>query len=357
MVVATFLALLVACQIEEATPPTDPQDPAPEPPVVSTLIYVERTVLKSYDVASGESSKLSELPSADVAVSPDGSRFVAVREASALGEGAEGFRNPVLEIGSIEGGEAEGLGPGRSPVWSPDGGRIATIAVRPDSYLCGGRAEISEEDLGRDCEPGEFVYTYDLAAADPQAEGLGSGPAESWAILGWTRTDSLLITAGSTSAILPVGAEDPELLGFGASEIWGASPVENLMLILDGKRARLIMPGEGERATLDLGGALPGDGTWSPEGSHIAVALVTRKGIRAETTLALIDAATGDLSEVHDSAGAQGSVAWMEDGSAFVYTRVSPDDPKRLQAVLCSVDLECEALFDYKEGVSLLALR
>ena len=97
-VVAAFLALLVACQIEEAAPPADPEDPAPEPPAVSTLIYVERTVLKSYDVASGEGSKLTELPSADVAVSPDGSRFVAVREASSQGEGTEGFRNPVLEI-------------------------------------------------------------------------------------------------------------------------------------------------------------------------------------------------------------------------------------------------------------------
>jgi hypothetical protein len=76
-VVAAFLALLVACQIEEAAPPADPGEPeqeAPETPSVSTLIYVERTTLKSFDVAAGDASKLTELPSADVAVAPDGSR-------------------------------------------------------------------------------------------------------------------------------------------------------------------------------------------------------------------------------------------------------------------------------------------
>jgi hypothetical protein len=290
-------------------------------------------------------------------VSPDGSRFVVVREASSQGEGPEGFRSPVLEIGSTEEGESEELGPGRSPVWSPDGGRIATVAVRPDSYLCRGGAEISKKDAGGDCTPAEFVYTYDVESADPRPKGLGSGPSESWAVLGWTRTDNLLITAGTTSAILPVEEpEEPELLGFSPSEIWGASPVENLMLVVEGTVARLVMPGEGEGPALDLGRALPGDGTWSPGGSHIAVALVTRKGFEARTSLALIDAATGDVTEVPDSAGAQGSVAWLEDGSAFAYSRAKQESPKRLEAVLCSIDLQCEPLFDYKEGVVLLVL-
>jgi hypothetical protein len=357
-VVAAFLALLVACQIEEAAPPDDPKEPAPEPPAVSALIYVERTTLKSHDVATGDEVKLTELPSADVAVSPDGARFVAVKEASPQGEGPEGFRNPVLEIGSTEGGEAKELGPGRGPVWSPDGGRIATIAAPPNSYLCGKDAEISRNAPGKGCRRAEFLYTYDANSRRPAPRGVGSGPAARWSLFGWTRGDNLLISSGQGAAIVPVGdAENSEGLGFGPSEIWGASPVDNLLLIVEGRGARLVMPGEGEGPAVDLGGALPGDGTWSPEDSHIAVALVTRQGIRAETTLALIDTATGEVNEVPDSDGAQGPVAWLEDGSAFAFSRVSPEDPRRLEAVLCSIDLTCEPLFDYREGVALLALR
>ena len=204
--------------------------------------------------------------------------------------------------------------------------------------------------------PAEFVYTYRLRS-EPALEPMGTGPAEQWQVLGWTRGDQLLLSSGTGAVIAERGETGAkEGLGFDPSEIWGASPVDNLMLVVEGNRARLVMPGEGEGPALDLGGALPGDGAWSPEGSHVAVALVTRRGIRAKTSLALIDTATGEVSEVPDSAGAQGSVAWLGDGSAFAYSRAAPGNPRRLKAVLCTIDLECEPLFDYKEGVTLLAL-
>jgi hypothetical protein len=88
-------------------------------------------------------------------------------------------------------------------------------------------------------------------------------------------------------------------------------------MIVDQQGARPIYPDEGEGPTLELGDAVPGDGSWSPDGSTVAAALVTRDGFEAQTSLAVLDVPTGEVTDVPDSDGAQGSVPWTADGTAF----------------------------------------
>jgi hypothetical protein len=130
-VVALLVMLMGACDREEAIPPLEEDDGAAEtppgaPPASSTSTAF---TLKSYATSSRAKHPKSH-----------GWRGRPARRARLCGrEGdsveTEVFRAPVLEIGSTYGGTTRKLGPGRSPVWSPDGSLIAAVSFRPDSYL------------------------------------------------------------------------------------------------------------------------------------------------------------------------------------------------------------------------------
>jgi WD40-like Beta Propeller Repeat len=357
-----LLTLAAACQGEEA--PSDPaagqerereQEETPTEHPSGTLIYAEGKMLKSWDLEAGTGRRIAKLPSRDVAVSPDGSSYVAVRKASSRGSG--GGRNDVLVVGSMDGGKAEKLGPGRTPVWSPDGTRVAVVATAPRAYLCEQGAEISARKVGPGCVPAEFIYTYEPGGDnDGVPEGAGSGPARKWVLLGWTRGNSIIGSSGKNSTIISLDRPgERKVIAFHRREILGASPTDNLLLIIKGNKVRMGAPGEGAAQRVDFGDVVPTDGMWSPDGTRIATPIVSKSN-ESSRKLALVAAESGEVVEVPGSEGAQGSVAWLSGGESFVYSRAAPANPRRNQAVHCTVELECEPLFLHKKSGSMLAI-
>jgi WD40-like Beta Propeller Repeat len=364
-----LLMLLGACQIEEAGPPVDSdrgnstnRDPERPP---STLIYVDRTTLKVHNLESGETTKITDLPSADVAVSPDGELWAAVEETSPKGPTEEGFRKPAIVVGETSGeGEPTRLGPGAAPFWAPDSSEVLATAVAKGYQTCpldtgeGGEVEGVEEG---GCVTAVRVIAYPVDGGEPRTM-LGAN--ESWQVLGLTEEDTIVAVAGSTTvapyivyapAGTPISERRP--LGFRPSEVWGVSPSEFRILIAKEGRPFLAAPGEGVQPPLkELKDIRLGDGEWSPDGRHIVLAAfeAQRDGV-PESELTLITVESGDVTQIPDSDGAQGGVAWSADGRSFAYTRAAG---RRLEAVTCSIDdLECSTAFDWGQGVRLLALR
>jgi hypothetical protein len=362
--------LLGGCQIEEAGPPVNndrgdsTNGDSERPP--STLIYVDRTTLKAHDLESGETTKITDLPSADVAVSPDGKQWAAVEETSPKGPTEEGFRKPAIVVGETSGeGEPTRLGPGAAPFWAPDSSEVLATAVAEGYQTCpldtgeGGEVEGVEEG---GCVTAVRVIAYPVEEGEPQTV-LGANA--SWQVLGLTADGIIVAIAGSStgqtgfiiSSEKGAPPSEREPLGFPPSDVWGVSPAEYRLLLTDEERPSFALPGLGGGGALpDLKGLRLGDGAWSPDGAHIALAgLKVRGGRVAESNMMLIDVESAEVEKVPHSDGAQGGVAWSPDGGSFAYTRAAG---RRLEAVTCSIDdVECSTAFDWGQGVRLLALR
>jgi hypothetical protein len=338
-----LLALLVAC----TTTTEAPVEPPPaEPRSGPVLYYLRRTTLASMDLASGRRTTLAELPSADAALAPDATRMVVVEETSPLGSSPEGFRKPALLIGPTEEWAITELGPGRSPLWAPDGSAVAAIA-----RVRGGEGCPGVETEGGGCPATEEVVAYDPAAPAEPPETL-AGPALGYSLLGWSGETVLALRAPGEAVL---GDEE---LPYRPAELWGASPVGEIFLQVDDDGARFIrVDAQAPSAEVDLDGARLGDGTWSFDGSTVAVVLLEPVGARLSSRLALIDSESGAVSEVPGGSGAQGQVVWSGDSKRFAYVRVDPDKKSRLQAVMCTVELDCRPLFSWGQGVTLLGLR
>lgn len=348
---AVLLVLLIACTAGGEPAPTEPDGeagPAPtspdEPAEPETLIYLKRASLMSLDIASGRREVLQELPSGDASVSPDTSRLVVVEETSPLGSTEEGFRAPGLLIGPTGGAGLEELGPGRSPLWSPDGEIVA--AIMPTA----GEACADAETEGTGCPAREQVVIFD--PDQPGApEDVVTQPALGYSLLGWSGGDVFALRAPGESVL-----GDQEL-PFSPSEVWGVSPTGGILLQVDDAGARITrIDAATARAEIDLDGAQLGQGAWSPDGSTVAAVLIKPSGARVFARLAFIDANSGALTIVPGSEGAQGNVVWTADSSSFGYVRVDPDDARKLQAVMCTAELKCRGLFNFPQGVRLLGL-
>jgi hypothetical protein len=338
---ALLLALLMAC----TTTTEAPDGPAPaEPSPGAVLYYLRRTTLASMDLASGRQNTLAELPSADAALAPDTTRMVVVEETSPRGSSPEGFRKPSLLVGPTEEWAITELGPGRSPLWAADGSAVAAIAPVKGEGCPGVETE------GGGCPATEEVVAYDPAAPTESPETL-AGAALGYSLLGWSGETVLALRAPGEAVL---GDEE---LPYRPAELWGASPVGEIFLQVDDDGARFIrVDAQAPSAEVDLDGARLGDGTWSFDGSTVAVVLLEPVGVRLSSRLALIDTESGAVSEVPGGGGAQGQVVWSGDSKRFAYVRVDPDKKSRLQAVMCTVDLDCRPLFSWVQGVTLLGL-
>jgi hypothetical protein len=308
----------------------------------------------------GTDTSLAKLPSADVAVSLDGSRFVTVREGSGERSDEEGFVEPRLMLGTTANASSlTEIGPGRSPVWSPDGAFVAAITVAEGHSICPGRvdqgdAEGQPEDS--DCVDGERVTAYPGSGSGPGVSAIGSG---TWSIVGWTFAHHIVAASRHNEAVMLgfPGAtfEEIQNIPFTPGQVWGVSPTEATLLVVAQGNTVLTTAGSdaagSETTKVDLPGT-PADGSWSPNGLHIAVVAIGGGPDR----LYLVDPATGSAAKVPESEGAQGNVVWSADGQRFAYVRVDPDARTSLQAVVCSADLQCEKLFGWEEGVRLLSL-
>lgn len=317
-------AFLAACTPGSDAPPVAfPSDTPPAPP--TRLLYVDRTTLKSYDLASGASELITELPSADVAVSPDGRLLAVVEETHPQGVGPEGFRRPrVLITGTTQDEIPSELGPGRAPEWAPNSTAVAVI-----------------ETTAR----GETIAIYQLPGGKIT---LPAPSDELWSLVGWSGEEIVAIGSRSGVIAFPTDSGEPRSLKPPPAQLWGVSPVESRHVVISGRAG--VIAGPGGRVQLDVPAAL-GDGGWSHDGRTIAVTLI--RGTR--TQLALIDVASGADRVVLDGKGAQGNIVWALDNKTFAFVRVDPEKKGRLQAVVCTTSTECSVAFSWDEGARLLA--
>jgi hypothetical protein len=362
---AAVIAILAAtaCTTEDASAPSgEPKDRQKrsigEREEPSELLYVKGSSLFVYDLDSGRRRRVAELPSADVAVSPDGKKYAVVEETSPAGSTPEGFRKPVLQLGSLDRQGTRELGPGRSPLWSPDGKYVAAIAKAKGVLSCDARP--GDPRKTQKCRRAELVVAYQ-PAQDVKSQ-IVLGP-DRWSLIGWT-SDHRLLAISITGNNVVVGylkssMNDAEQLGLQPGEVWGISPTEYVLLLVKPRqRSFFDYAGQHADSTIDLNGAVLGDGTWAPTGEHVAaVAISQPQSGLPRSELLLIEVASGSVTKVPGSNDAQAAAAWAPDGSSFAYTRVHPKNADKLQAVFCTTSLDCRPLFSWAQGISLLALR
>lgn len=277
------------------------------------LVYVKKTALRGYDLATGADEKLRTVPGPDLTLSPDGTRIALVIDKQP-GADPEGFADPYVSVAPVTEGAERELGPGRSPRWSPDGRRIAATTD-------------------------EGVVVYDV-------EGGGSATVlagQSWTVLGWSDGRVVAIGEGTTVLAAPNSSED---LGISPAVLWGVSPADDTTLRFDGRKALLMQGDVGVEVEIY---GIVGDGAWSPDGKHIAVVAG-----RGPSTAHLIDTGTGKAAGLADGRGAQGNVVWSGDSKRFAFVRVDPADNLQLQAVVCDVNGSCEPTFSWAQGVLLV---
>lgn len=328
-VVAVALLALTACNdaVEAPAPKTkervaraprvgQPRTPTPEPVAdTQTLVYVRDSRLEAWDPVSDERIVLGPIPTPDAALSPDGEAIAVVRDL-APGTDPEGYGEPEIVTGPV-GGALRPLGPGSSPLWSPEGKHIAALD-----------------------ESGVVLYEVATGEAETVLEG------ENWDLIGWT--SSGILAVGPEGATIGSQDGEPEFLTISPSSLWGISPTSRVILSLEDETATFTSLESGGEVPAEVTTAL-GDGAWAPDGSKLAV-IEIRRGSR----LHLLDPADGRALDMDEGKGAQGSVVWSQDSDLFAFARIDPDDKLSLQAVICTVQLQCEEAFSWSQGVRLL---
>jgi hypothetical protein len=341
--------------------PDEAEEPTATPtPASATLLFLDGRTLMRYDIESGKRELLARLPVTDAVISPDGSRYVFVKE-TAKNAYSDAYVKPRLRLVELHGNHrSRDLGPGRGPVWSPDGERVAAITKARGYLICptgkGGREE--PQETGRQgCRPAERVVAY-------EAKSEGGGPGKSsrvllgaerrWSIVDWTDNDRVagIASPGRLQFSALKGEDDPPIVGFSPADVWGVSPVDLELFIVQKKQAFFARPGIGTSPPLKLRGKGLGEGSWAADGSRVAAVLV---GTNDGPQLGVIDVESAEVTTVPGSGGAQGDVVWGPDGR-FVYTRALSDSGNRFESVMCSPELDCEPLVSSTNGVSLVAL-
>ena len=348
------LLLLAAACNDSGEPSGRPaEDPAPSPTQSgppARLVYLDGTTLTSFDLSEQSSEEISTLPSADVDLAPDGTQFAMVQESAPGGVDPDGYRQPEIVIGSLDGGGTRPLGPGRSPMWSPDSSLLAAIVPAAARVECPPGIEGDTEGT---CAP-EKVVAYDPAGGSAAVDLLGTAPR--WFLVGWSLNQVVGIDANGEMTAAAPGEPLFSFLGLSSTEVWDVSPTEQRFVTLIGGTNAQITNFEGHTLKeIELDGARLADGEWSPDGSRVAAVFLDTSQAPLVARLGVIDVTSGAVEFVPGEESAQGQVVWGADGS-FAYVGTDPEDPARLQAVSCSPSLQCEPLFEWTEGVRLLGL-
>lgn len=341
---------------------SDDDDPVPEPPQgsiapttdspsrVHAVIYRAGKRLVTYDLASQGHKVIATLPTTDVAVSLDGTKY-------AVSEPADRGKENLLFLGDVDGGEKERLGRGRSPVFSPSSDSVAARVARNGYLICTDEVRIKDklqERKPKGCIEGEQVVVYEIARGDEKPRvALG---ASRWSILGWTK-DQGVVGASDLESYTAVGyakAGKSETLGYLPSQVKAISPTEVRLLLVIDQNATLFNPLDGNGAGAPL--SIPADridaARWAPNGEGVAVQVASARG-SGPAHLVLMDSVTAETETVPESENVAGDVVWSTDAEWFAFVK---GHGSRTQAVVCSVELDCHSTFSREGGVELLGL-
>lgn len=162
-VAAAGVVALAGCSGDPERPPAPTPSETSDEAAAGTepqyIFYLLGRQLLRFKIKSSYSKIIEDLPSEQVAVSPDGTQAVFVQESSAKPpkEGDE-FREPIIRIGTaLPGLAAKGftLGLGEMPVWSPlDGSSIAAINLDGEEVLLDASQRVSQK--GKPLPAGEL---------------------------------------------------------------------------------------------------------------------------------------------------------------------------------------------------------
>ena len=340
--------LLLSCSPRDsdrsAVPPATPSTPTASNPAgelpARSLLYLDGRDLRSFELKTGRDRLLGRAPSTDAEVSPDGTH-VAYVVASSPTPGDEDFiASPELRVVEVTTGKSSTVGPGFSPLWSPDGTLLAALVPADD----------------RNCEGETCLGTVAAAVFDPDSgeRTAVAGPGQ-MSLLGWWGERLLVGLQDPPAAVAASVDGSVERLGLVPNEVWGPAPDGGSIFVINGDSAHFEVPESSDEAeAVPLEGLVLGEGAWAPDSETVAAV-----GLRARgSELVLVEPQMPGLQPVPDSEGAQGQVVWAPDSASFVFTRSIGGRDLRLEAVHCtrSEGIDCERLFSWGRGVRLLGL-
>jgi hypothetical protein len=324
---------------------TGTPSPSEEPDEGAALLFLRGRVIRSFDLDNDAQEPVLTLPSADAALSPDGSTVAVVAPAIPTGNDEDFLEYPELLTVEMDEGARSSVGPGFSPQWSPAGhlAYLEPVERRAcDGEACSGRVRVAI------LQPG----------GAPRRATRGGH----WGLLGWAGDRLLVADRTDLSGTLSLGTDGTKtLLDIPPSEIWGGSP-DGRWLIQAKARATRVRPlddtgaASGRGPRVDLGGAVLGEGAWAPDSSVVAgVAIEVSSGGIPRSTLVTFSPGNTHPSDLPGSRRASGNVIWAPDSARFAYVQATGPRGGRLTARMCDQGGECQTLFHWIQGVTLLA--
>lgn len=305
-----------------------------------SLLYLDGSDLRTFDLANGNDRFLARAPSTDATATPNGDRIAYVVSSTPVSSDEDFIASPELQIADVSSGSMSDAGPGFSPMWNPDGSRLGALVP----------AE------ARGCEGETCLGTVSAAVIDP-ATGVRTTVVEPgrMSLLGWWG-DRLLVGLQDPPSVIAASLDGSvERLSLVPNEVWGPAPNGESLLVIYEDSAGFARPDSATDDPVPLDGLVLGEGAWAPDSGAVAAVGLGRRGQQ----LVLIGPQDGRPQPVAGSAGAQGQIVWAPDSGSFVFARSTGGRGLRLEAVHCKVESEPECsppLFSWGRGVRLLAL-
>jgi hypothetical protein len=348
--IAIPIALLIAAgafffltRDEEPRPAPVPVDsPSPDAEGPTELVYSIGTQLYVYDLETGESNEAASVPTEDLDVTLDGTRWVAT-------DGKPDFRNPDPDVkptnvvvGNVDDDDSKTLGIGYAPIWSPDDDQIAAVYPVDGYLLCGldvDPEEAKDDPAKAGCREGERIVVYEPDGEEP-VPAIGGG---AWYILGWTGADRIAgayVGSGQVKIGYAGAVDDQQyVVPVPDRDVLALSPTVTQLLVRNNEGASIIDDQANVLMNFPLEGGLL-SAVWSPDGRTIA-------GISFGPLL--MDAETGNVTPLGKATNTS-HLVWSSDGKTLAYRQ-------HLKAFVCDVaERSCES-YRVKGDFKPLALR
>lgn len=303
-------------------------------------MYVDGTRVVRRSPA-GRTETVAKLPSPDVVASRATPHLAYVTGAPSPDD--DFLVDPVLHVLDPTTGEDVEAGAGVSPLWAPDGARVAYLQPagdrRCEGEVCSGEARVATVDTA----------TGSLRTVLPPGR---------WTLLAWAGDVLLVADARAIDRTVTVDAAGRRgSLPVAPSELWDASP-DGRWLVVARPGAAAFVPLDDGRVSgpprrVPLAGRVLADGAWAPDSSRLAAVLLDPSGAR-RSRLAILDPESSRPAPVRGTAGASSSVLWSRSGAEVAF---AAEAGAHLEARVCRVDGgPCRRGPSWTSGVRLLRL-